>query len=124
MDEIKKEQQELFKSAIARLKTAGVDTNCYKDVVIALDTEIRHYRDVIDRISGRGGIPGECSDHGAFVIGWDVGMRALASRLISHFTAEAIDQGATEELTFNLEDLTLLILGAWAELQDEGPADG
>lgn len=47
------EEDQLLESALSRLRRAGVDTSHYTDVVIALETESRHYRDVIDQIQKR-----------------------------------------------------------------------
>lgn len=119
MDEIKKEQQELFKSTIARLKTAGVDTNCYKDVVIALETEIRHYQAVID--SGPSRKLGRDPDDIAFrnfISGERLGRHRMAARIIEFFMAD-IDSCPEHQKKVCIEDVVDTVLSAWMEIQDE-----
>ena len=119
MDEIKKEQQELFKSVIARLKVAGVDTTCYKDVVIALETEIRHYRAVIDSGPSRklGRDPDDIAAR-SFIGGEHLGRIRMAAKTIEHFM-EILDACPGSQKMVCIEDVADTVVSAWMELRGE-----
>lgn len=123
MDEIKKEQQELFKSAIARLKTAGVDTNCYKDVVIALETEINHYRDLIEHLKECGEHKRESARKAGMKTGMHLGQCAMAAKVLEYFM-ELCGSADDHRIHADIEDLSGICIAAWMELQGMEGADG
>ena len=123
MDEIKKEQQDLFKSAIARLKIAGVDTTCYKDVVIALETEIRHYRDLIERLKECGEHKRETARKAGIQKGMHLGRCAMAAKILEYFM-ELCGSADDHRLHADIEDLSGICLSAWVELSCMEDADG
>lgn len=118
------EERDVLHSVLSRLRRAGVDTTCYKDVVIALETENRYYRDVIHNLKSRDGEHPAEADCKMITAGFDSGVRALASKIISDFAVEAIAVGVTTKLSFDFDQLAAIIVAAATELQNEVPADG
>lgn len=56
---------------LGRLRRCGVDISCFSDVVVALESEIHHYRDVIHRMGKRSiaekrGLPAASSGYRAY----------------------------------------------------------
>lgn len=120
MDEIKKEQQDLFKSVISRLKAVGVDTNCYKDVVIALETEIRHYRDLIEHLKEAGEAKREKARKAGIERGKNLGQCAMAAKILEYFM-ELCSSADDHLIHIGIEDLTGICIAAWMELQGMEP---
>lgn len=120
MEEAKKEHQDLFKSAIARLKTAGVDTTCYKDVVIALETENRHYLDLIEHLKEAGEAKREKAHKSGIERGKNLGQCAMAAKILEYFM-ECCSSSDDHLIHIGIEDLTGICIAAWMELQGMEP---
>lgn len=123
MNEIKKEQQDLFKKTIARLKSAGIDTTCYKDVVIALETEIRHYQDLIAHMheAEYQRLDENRADHidrGKFL-----GQCAMTAKILEYFM-EITGAADDHQIHMGIEDLAAVCTAAWMDLQGMEPVDG
>lgn len=118
-----KDMKEMFESTITRLKKAGVDTTCYKDVVIALETEIQHYRDLIEHLKECGEHRRESARKAGIKQGMHLGQCAMAAKILEYFM-ELCGSADDHRIHADIEDLSGICLSAWIELQGTGPVDG
>lgn len=119
MDENAKDQSLLFREVLDRLKKAGVNTNSYKDVVIALETEIRHYRELIDFLERKMSMrePEEAA-HADYAEGYRAGARQMAISTIAAFM-ETLDLYDETILDFGMEEFTENVMDIWSRIRDE-----
>lgn len=120
---VTKTQNELFKETIERLKNSGIDTACYKDVVIALESENRHYQDLIAYMKDAEyqRLDENRADHidrGKFL-----GQCAMTAKILEYFM-EITGAADDHRIHMGIEDLAAVCTAAWMDLQGMEPVDG
>lgn len=66
----------------SRLRKSGINISDQKEVVLALESEARHYRSVIQELSKRNGLPQHPSEEHQMVYDWDSCRSPELSRML------------------------------------------